>query len=207
MKLLVFATKSEAETTIKRLHAKPVPGEQVFIWPEGMVPACYSYPDGWIALSGIGVHAAQLAVSKYGSKADEVWNLGIAGALNDTLPIGTIKQVQVVGKSIALPPTIDPISREYAESANPIFSVASKGIKLVSSDFPIHDPAKRAELSKKWDLVDMEGYGVAFASHYLGKKCLMWKVVSDLAKGRESIKSQKVKLSELLSELAVTVEA
>lgn len=202
-KLILFATLSEAEATIKLLSAKPCNKEKVFIWSEGMVPSLYSYADGWIALSGFGIHAAQLTVSKYAQNVDEIWNLGFAGSLRGSFPTGSLQQIEVVAKHIPLPLSIDPISRECAESVAPIFSVASQGAKLISSDYPVHDPQQRELLAKKWDLVDMEGYGVAFAAHHLGKKCLMWKVISDLAQGRAPIQRNKKALSTLLAELTI----
>ena len=54
----------------------------------------------------------------------------------------------------------------------------------------------------QWDLVDMEGYGVAFAAAALGKKCRMWKIISDFTspEGRDLIRKHKKELSEKIAE-------
>ena len=202
MKLLIFAQLAEARPTIERLEARPSSHEKTVIWSEGVVHSEYAFDGGWVVLSGMGIHAAQLAVSKYVSRVDEVWNLGLAGALSDALPEGSMQEIALVGKHLSLPPTIDTLSRECTEMSAPTFSVSTEGVRLISSDYPIHDKEIRSSLQNLWDLVDMEGYGIAYAAHHLGKRCLMWKIVSDFASegGRALIRKNKEHYAELLAE-------
>lgn len=188
-KLIVFAQHAEAAATLRTLNAKAVPGEIRFIKSEGELPCCYTFDQGVIALSSIGIHAAIMTVAKYGNEVDEIWNLGMAGALHDHLPIGKKLVIETVGKYTP-------------DSYIPPITFGNGVGRLVSSDFPVHDSNFRTLLSQNWDVVDMEGYGVAYAAHYLGKKCRMWKIVSDFASpgGRELIQKNKPYVSELLAE-------
>lgn len=201
MKLILFATKREALKTINYLQAKPLPEHKILIWSEGVVHSEYQFDEGWIALSGFGIQAAQLAVSKYASKIDEVWNLGCAGALNTTLSIGELYAVERVGKYLPHP-SFDPLTQECFESNVPVFNVGHKGIRLVSSEFPLFDQKIRKKIHSDWDSVDMEGYGIAFAAHYLQIKCRMWKIISDFAdkKGRKNLHTHIEEYSEKIAQ-------
>jgi nucleoside phosphorylase len=254
--LIVFAQASEAEASLKLLQAKPVEGKYFSVWSEGLIPCLYQFHHGWIAISSVGLHAAQMCVAQYGQGCDEVWNLGLAGGLS-TQSIGELLSIQHVGKYI--PSTLDIRSQECLDFTLPCLHLApishqfsgkshtlspdlhrqdSKAVshehcpcypddksqvterrfspkicekwglegnqaKLISSDFPIHDVEHRTYLAQKWDLVDMEGYGIAFACSYLGKKCRMWKIVSDFASpgGRELIRKHKPSLSARLAQV------
>ncbi|MCH9627977.1 MAG: hypothetical protein S4CHLAM2_16260 [Chlamydiales bacterium] len=153
-------------------------------------------------LSGVGIQAAQMAVATYAPHVEEVWNLGLAGTLHDQLPIGETVTIEAVGKYIPSGP-LDPESQNCVDATVPHFSIDHGTHKLISSDFPIHDLTHRQSLSQQWDLVDMEGYGVAYAAHHLGKKCRMWKIISDFASpgGRALIRKNKAQLSEHLAEI------
>lgn len=201
--LLVFAQKSEAEATIRELKATPIEGETNHIWMEGHIPCCYRFDRGWIVLSNVGIHNGQMAVAKYGQKCAEVWNFGFAGALREGLTVGEIFSVERVGKFIPLESdSLDPGSQECLRFTVPQLTLEHLGGKLISSDFPVHDLKHKQNLGNHWDFVDMEGYGIAFASHSLGKKCKMWKVISDFASpgGREMIRKNKSALSEKIAQ-------
>lgn len=200
-KLLVFAQSAEAAPTIHSLKAEPIKTETCFVWSEGDITSCYAFEQGWIVISGMGIHAAQMAVSTYAHKIDEVWNLGMAGALHGTLPIGEMCEIGTVEKYVPAG-FLDPYSQECVQTIIPPLTLSQKKNRLISSDFPIHDSTHRSHLSTLGDLVDMEGYGVAYAAHHLGKKCRMWKIISDFASpgGRELIRKNKAKISERIAE-------
>lgn len=201
--LIVFAQAAEAEATLRRLHAEPVEGETIHVWSEGEIPCLYRFERGHIAISNLGLHAAQMSVARYSQGCDEVWNLGLAGALNDRLPIGSLFSIGMVGKYIpAFLDSFDPLTQECVAFTLPHFNLEQHAECLISSDFPVHHLEYRTSLAQKWDLVDMEGYGVAYASQYLKKKCRIWKIVSDFASpgGRELIRKHKAQLSDQMAE-------
>lgn len=201
--LCVFAQLAEARALIEYTHAQPVPGEFAHVWSEGKIPSLYTFDNGWIAISGVGVHSAQMTVSKYGPFCHEVWNAGLAGSLGSKLPLGDLLNISTIGKYIPLElQELDERSQECVAFTLPHFSLQEGKSKLISSDFPIHDLGHRNRLGKEWDLVDMEGYGIAYASLALEKKCRMWKIVSDFASpgGRELIRKHKIAYSEIIAE-------
>ena len=188
-KLILFADREEATATLNTLNT------------EYISKNCYAYEEGLIVISSMGVHFAQHAVSSYAKEVDEVWNFGLAGALNDAFEIGALLEVKYVGKYIPSGP-LDPDSTAIVEKTAPHIALEAGEVRLVTSDFPIHDDKHRASLAKAWDVVDMEGYGIAFAALQLGKKCRMWKIVSDFASpgGRNLIHTHKRELSEKIAE-------
>jgi len=205
--LFLFASQAEAKPALDACKAKHVDGEYIDVWDEGRVPSLYQCDKGWIGISGIGTYAAQHLVSKLAKEISEVWNLGIAGSLRPLHNLGLLKRIAVVGKYIPLRETLDPKSLECVYGTIPNLSLypATHGISLISSDFPLHQEHLRDELAKEWDLIDMEGYGVAYAAHRFGKPCFLWKIVSDFAsaEGRALIRKHKQKWSERLAEIVI----
>ncbi len=201
MLLILFATHTEAAATIAALNARPS-GEKALIWTEGDVPSLYSFEQGWIALTGIGIHAAQQTVCRFASKVDEIWNLGFAGSLNKEFPLGTLQSIAKVGKYIPEPEILDPLSCQCVDLSIPTFALSCPGATLISTDFPIHTSFHQNILSKKWNLVDMEGYGIAYAAHHLQKPYQLWKIISDFTsqEGRALIRTHQKQFSEQLAE-------
>jgi len=144
-----------------------------------------------------------MAVSKYAHAFDEIWNLGVAGSLKKNQPIGKIYAIEKVDKYVPVQYIpFDESSKECIASTIPSHHLNSPGYKLISSDFPIHNKMLKESLSSHWDLVDMEGYGIAFAAHHLDKTCKMWKVISDFASenGRDLIHKHMEELSEIIAD-------
>lgn len=205
--LIIFAQFGEAEATISSLKASPVPGEMADIWSEGRLPSLYSFKGGWIALSSVGLHAAQMTAARYASLGDEIWNAGLAGCLKQGLPIGSLLSIGTIGKYVPVnEDKLDPLTSKCMQNTLPCLSLGeSNEGSLISSDFPIHHAEHRDRLAKKWDVVDMEGYGIAYAASYLGKKCRMWKIISDFASpgGRELIRTHKAECGKLMADLII----
>jgi len=183
-RLVVFALDHEAAETIRILKAEKI-GVGLF-----------AFNGGKILISGLGIHVAQSAVSDHIHGCDEVWNLGLAGALVD-IPLGTIVEIGLVTKYVAAE-NLDAHALGLVNEHLPPFDLGGK-YNLMTSDFPIHSKEHRPE---GCHLVDMEGYGIAFAADHFGKKCRMWKIVSDFASpgGVELIKKHRAHYSKLLAE-------
>lgn len=188
MKLLLFATLVEAQCTLEKTKAQFI--EKDF----------YSFEEGYIVISGIGSYASQMACAKYAHKASEIINLGFAASLKNASR-GQIVTCTVIGKYTPLSQNLDKKSEDFMKQALPKLHFSEEGLRLISSDFPIHSEKLRSELLD-WDVLDMEGYGIAFAAHAFKKKCQFIKVISDFAKegGRAYIERYKEELSHLLSE-------
>lgn len=197
--LIIFATTKEARSTIELTGASPVSGATVHVWSEGEVAACYRFEKGLIAICGTGLHPAQMCATKYAPLAEEIWNFGFAGALKKDEHLGHL--VEIATNDKYLPIALDKVSYECATSGLPSLQLSPSGHKLISSDFPVHDAERRKQLGLNWDLVDMEGYGIAYAAHFLGKKCRIWKIVSDFAScdGRELIRNHQDALSHTIA--------
>ena len=181
--LLVFAYYLEAVDTIKRVNAQKI------------APNLYTFPGGKILLTGLGIHAAQAAISKYSVEHDEIWNFGFAGALQE-FPLFELVSIGQITKYV--PVTLDEHSQTQMEE-HLVPQNLEGDYNLLTSDFPIHDEKFR---HKNCHLVDMEGYGIAYAANYLGKKCRMWKIVSDFARpgGPQLIRENLSELSKLLAD-------
>ncbi len=212
--LIVCAQIKEAQTLIERLAATPIEGMKVHSWFRGVIPSCYLFDQGKIVISNVGVFGAHMAVAQHGPSSDpacdEVWNIGFAGALKEGYPVGQIVPISYIGKyTPIIEGTLDERSLECLSTTLPPLSLNGKAAdqsgRLVTSDFPIHHPYHRLRLSPLWDLVDMEGYGIASACSHLNIKCQMWKIVSDFtsAEGRELIRKHRSELAEKLAETVI----
>jgi adenosylhomocysteine nucleosidase len=136
-----------------------------------------------VLVTGIGKTAAATALARHlavrSDLADlEVVNLGTAGGLHDGLSaesglyeIGTVLNHDINADAIrAL--GYDPRERLVVGPGETV---------LASGDVFVTDPAVRARLAEQAQLVDMEGYAVAYVAQELGVPVRLVKHVSDNA--------------------------
>jgi nucleoside phosphorylase len=135
-------------------------------------------PDGLrLVVTGLGKTAAAVGTTQavLEERPSVVVNIGSAGALRDGLTgvfeIGTVVNHDMNGDAIrAL--GYDPQDRLVIGPAPTV---------LASGDVFVTDPEVRSRLASYAHLVDMEGYGVAFAARHLGVPVTLVKHVSDNA--------------------------
>ncbi len=189
--LIVFATLIEAEQALEALDAHPI--NDVF----------FSFNGGFITISGMGCLAAAAAVSACKEPIDEVWNLGAVGALRDHLNLGEVFEISEVTKNPLLPIGIDDHSSKLHRALFPMLKVSKNGLRLISSDYPCHHPEINQALRAHGDLIDMEGYGVAYAAKQRGIPVRMWKIVTDFAttNGQKLIMEQLHSAARTIAEI------
>lgn len=133
-----------------------------------------------VVVTGLGKTAAAVATTMALAEADRdgltVVNIGTAGALHDGLSgiyrPGTVLNHDMNAAAIrAL--GYDPHDELTIEGGD--------GSVLASGDVFVTDGAVRAALARRADLVDMEGYGVAYACRRFGVPARLVKHVSDNA--------------------------
>lgn len=130
-----------------------------------------------VLITGIGKTAAAVAVASRLSAGDvsQVVNVGTAGALHDGLDglheVGRVLNHDLSADAIRLL-GYDPV--EWLD-------LSTSPVTLASGDVFVTDPAVRARLAAQAQLVDMEGYAIAWACQRLGVPLRMVKHVSDNA--------------------------
>lgn len=147
------------------------------------MPAEAAYvPDGVpLVVTGIGKTTAAIetvrALLSLGDLRDlTVLNIGTAGALRDGLA-GLHRPGVVLNHDISAAA----IRALGADPEDRLDLGNGDGTVLASGDLFVTDPAIRAQLATRADLVDMEAYGVALACHRLGVRVELVKHVSDNA--------------------------
>ncbi|MBN4067409.1 hypothetical protein JYU14_04930 [Simkania negevensis] len=166
--LFVFATIDEAAPTIQALQGKEsIPGE---LW------WC---KRGKILVTGMGSVQAATQVIRHLNNSNQIINAGIAAALKP-YQIGDIFTVGDIGKQIDLT-TLNTSSHQLVKKVFPILTTQSAGARLLTIDFPLHNKALKQQLALQWDLVDMEGYGIATAAKAANVPLSIVKAVSDFA--------------------------
>ncbi len=190
--LIVFAHPLEAAPTIERLGALPIEGNHL-----------YEFDRGKILICGLGSVAAAAHTASHLNDVDRVWNFGLAGALREDIPVGEVRACSLVGKHLSFPEDISYHSVRLSETAHPTLPLEPVGWALVSANYPIWDHHMRDKLSDHYDIVDMEGYGIATAAATRGLPCHLWKIVSDHAQnqGWPDLKARIEKLSTNLAEI------
>lgn len=172
-KLLIhFATKAEAAETLKKLAAKPTDKN---LWECSI---------GWISIPGIGMPTTFTHLAPLIAEVEEIWSLGIAGTLHPDLKIGTKIQIATCQ------------TLTHTE-----LTIAENGMRLFSSDTPIHDKKTKQALGQNHDLIDMEGYAVAHLANHFNKPCSIWKWISDFAEegGKALIQKHLPELSKKMA--------
>ena len=135
-----------------------------------------------LVLTGIGKTPAAVAVTRALAALDDpadwqVVNLGTAGALRDDLS-GLHEVATVVNHDINAD-AIRALGYDPGERID--LPGVTGGVTLASGDVFVTEPAVRDRLAATADLVDMEGYAVAYACRVFGVPVRLIKHVSDSA--------------------------
>jgi len=164
---IIIATDNEARPFIKAFKMKEIED-----WP---VPV-YGCDNIFLAISGIGKANAATATAYVCAKFDPEWilNLGAAGATRESCHLGDIYHIEKV---------IEP-DRPHPASGSPYVQTPDvlpdfQKAVLATQDKPIESPEDFRQVAPLADLVDMEGASVVQASKRFGKRCLLFKFVSD----------------------------
>ena len=132
-----------------------------------------------VLVTGVGkvCAAAALASVLARQRPSRVINLGTAGSLREGL-----KGTQVVGRVEQHDFDDEAIFGLTGEHFGAAIDLGVSGPVLGSGDLFVDSAAKRAGLVGRWiDLVDMEGYAVAFTAHQFGLPVTLVKEISDAA--------------------------
>lgn len=132
-----------------------------------------------LLVTGIGKVAASLALTRElstGPEVRQVINIGTAGALR-THHRGLFVPSVVLEHDIS---ATELVAMGYPVTAR--WELAGgDGTVLASGDTFVADPARRDELARHADLVDMEGCAIAHVSAAFGIDCRLVKAVTDTA--------------------------
>lgn len=138
-------------------------------------------PEGIpVVVTGIGKTAAAVAVSRALAARDTtdlvVLNVGTTGALRDGMA-GLYLPSEVINHDI----NADAVRAIGLDPQESIAIAGGDGTVLASGDVFVTDPVLKSRLAERAQLVDMEGYGVAFACREFGVPVRLVKHVSDSA--------------------------
>lgn len=133
-----------------------------------------------VVITGIGKTKAATAVTRALLESDRtglvVLNVGTAGALRDGRD-GLFLPSTVINHDISA----DALRALGYDPRDELVLEEGDGTVLASGDTFVTDPVVRDRLAVRADLVDMEGYAVAFACDALGVPVRLVKHVSDSA--------------------------
>lgn len=138
-------------------------------------------PEGLrVVVTGLGKTPAAVGTVRALATYDDpttvaVVNIGTAGALHDGM-----EGLHLPGAVLNHDINADAV-RALGYDPHERIDLGGDGVVLASGDTFVTDPAVRARLAERADLVDMEGYGVAYAARELGAACRLVKHVSDNA--------------------------
>ena len=131
-----------------------------------------------VLVTGIGkVPAASAVARALAADPDisQVVNIGSAGALHDHLE-GLHEIASVLNHDLSAD-----VLRRLGIDPQEWLSLGADGVRLATGDVFVTRPAVRAALAEVADLVDMEGYAVAWAARQAGVPVRLVKHVSDRA--------------------------
>ncbi|WP_075692636.1 nucleosidase [Corynebacterium sphenisci] len=140
-----------------------------------------------VLVTGVGRLAAAAALAGHlgrGPRPGRILNAGTAGALRDDpgLAPGTVHRIGQVRLHDYPHAVIADLAG--ADPHPPLrLDPAPGAVRLATGDAFVADPATRARLARGADLVDMEGYAVAWIAARAGIPARLVKVVSDTAGG------------------------
>ncbi|MDH2415707.1 nucleosidase [Nocardioides sp. CER19] len=140
--------------------------------------AAYVPGGAAVLVTGIGKVPAAAAVARALASdggIDQVVNIGSAGALHDHLE-GLHEIGSVLNHDLSAG-----LLRQLGVDPQEWLDLPADGLRLATGDLFVTDPVVRAGLAAVADLVDMEGYAVAWAAQQAGVPVRLVKHVSDRA--------------------------
>jgi adenosylhomocysteine nucleosidase len=164
---ILMATKMEAAPFIQGLNLKKT---------EGALLPVFQNQNTLLVISGIGKANAAMAATfcclVY--PPDIVFNLGAAGALDQTLELGEVLQVSRI---------LEP-DRPDLRTSQPMVHLPAtlpdfKSVSLTTQDRPMLSPMEREQVSQFASLADMEAASVVQVCRKFETPCHVFKFVSD----------------------------
>ncbi len=181
--LFVFATFREAKKTLEFFNAKPVSDH------------LYQSDIGNILICGVGLFEPLFRLHQI--ECSSITNLGCAGGLCNTLKLFDLVEVSKV--SLFLPDDLHHEEIKTTLEYTPPLPIQEKGKYLATSTYPIKT-SQLKQRAKKYDLVDMEGYSIAYFANKHDIPCKMLKVISDFSDEGSVIKERLEQVSLVLCE-------
>jgi adenosylhomocysteine nucleosidase len=165
---IIMATRLEAGPFIKTFNMKEVEAQPFLVYN--------SCDEMILAISGMGKANAAMATAYICSRFDPEWilNLGAAGATQESRELGDIYHIEKV---------IEP-DRPHLGSNRPYVQIPvvlpgfQKAV-LATQDKAVEELETFRQIAAFADLVDMEGASIVQAGRKFGKRCLLFKFVSD----------------------------
>jgi len=164
---IIMATGLEAEPFITAFKMREIEDRPLMV---------YGCDEIILVISGIGKANASMATAYICTRFDPEWimNLGAAGATQASGKLGDIYHIEKV---------IEP-DRPHSASGTPYVQTPDvlpdfQKAVLATQDKPIERHEDFRQIAPLADLVDMEGASVVQVSKRFGKRCLLFKFVSD----------------------------
>lgn len=132
-----------------------------------------------VLVTGMGKTAAAARLSRELARHPEIArivNIGSAGALHDHL-----EGIHVIGRVIHHDISADAIRALGYEVEDDLLLDPASPIRLATGDVFVTDPAVRTALAQRADLVDMEGFALAWTARLFDVDAVLVKHVSDYA--------------------------
>lgn len=137
-------------------------------------------PDGLpVLITGVGKTAAAAHLSRELSRRPDVTrivNIGSAGALHDHL-----EGLHVIGRVIHHDISAEAIRSLGYEVEDDLILDPTSPIRLATGDVFVTEPAVRSTLARRAELVDMEGFALAWTARLFDVEAILVKHVSDNA--------------------------
>ncbi|NMB63753.1 MAG: 5'-methylthioadenosine/S-adenosylhomocysteine nucleosidase [Spirochaetes bacterium] len=166
--VLQFATQLEAKPFIEALRLSPLQ-QKPFVLYRGDSSL-------YAIIGGIGITSAAIAATFVYTtlNADKILNIGAAGALTPSLPLGTIGTVTTVFDTTRFDFDTE---KPFTYALPPMDTVIQ--LTCVSVTKPLRTCEERDRFAPTADIVDMELAGIARASQKFSKLCYAIKYISD----------------------------
>ncbi len=203
--MIFCATDFEAVYVLQKYNYKKICETPFEVWQNA---------SSTLVFTGIGLTSASCAFAWACSKFDfaEALNIGTCGASSSVRcvlePFECDEDFAVISEKPEdkKPEVLFARAYEISEvcSIEPYsdrrFVLSKTGRTLATSSRPVSSAKRRVIAGEKGELVDMEGYALAFAANIFGKKLSMIKLVSDFSENcdiKENIKSLQKRLANL----------
>ena len=164
---IIMATRVEAGPFIKAFKMREIEDRPFMV---------YGCDEIILAISGIGKANASMATAYICTRFDPEWvlNLGAAGATQASRELGDIYHIEKV---------IEP-DRPHPGSGTPYVQIPDvlpgfQKAVLATQDKAVDDIETFQRIAPVADLVDMEGASVIQACRRFGRRCLLFKFVTD----------------------------